>query len=79
MSDEPYREPLSGWTPEREALAAIHDQLLLLIKVTLQTTGNKAPNFKQFPRPELAVHRLADRQARERHDRIHERAVGQTV
>ena len=73
---EPHRERLSEWTPEREVLAEAVDRLGALISVLMQVNGNKAPHLPPFPRPHLAAHRLAERQARDLHDRLHERLYG---
>lgn len=76
-SQGPRVERLSDWTPEREALAELVDRMGSLISVLMQVNGNKAPAIPAFPRPHLAAHRLAERETRALHDRLHERLYGQ--
>lgn len=65
-------ERLSDWTPEREALAELYDLTAALLGVLLKVNGNEPPPMPAFPRPELAVHRLARRRQRALQDRIHD-------
>lgn len=49
--------PLTEWTPETEALAAVVDRLAEVINAVVQSQGGKPIAIKPYPRPQTASDR----------------------
>ncbi len=62
--------PLTEWSPEMEALAAVVDRLAEVISAVVQSQGGKAPQIRPYPRPVTAADRAHAQARREADDAL---------
>jgi len=69
MPDLPQvaRERVSEWSPIREGLAQVVDQLKAVQSAVIAAAGAKPPRVNPSPRPVTAVHRVKRAKAKRQH------------
>lgn len=70
LEREPFIYRFSEWTPMAEMLAAIHEQLQVLVNVTVKANNGKPVKITRWPRPVAATQKILQRRKLETHERI---------